>query len=200
MNYPTLHPSVQLAWALANLEANRSNAPRIEPAHFLLACLRIADDAATQEAELVGLSPQLREATADLVQPARRLIGLSEKELTAARRGLARALHRDGALTQVDILHRSEAARDMFVAAARRAVKQNASELTLLHLLSALLDNLPASLIVRLWPMTCLCPGRWPQSRRIAALQRPPWKGWAVILPHWRARAGLRRWLAAKRK
>lgn len=138
-----IHRSVQLAWAIANAEACLSGSLRIEPVHFLLAILKIIDDAFQQEAEELALPPEAIHVIASMGARCRAITGLSDDKITAARRGLHKVLFESGEPGQMRMLHRSEESRDLFQEAARRAIEAGSDELTLVHLLEAIMDSLP---------------------------------------------------------
>src|SRR6184192_3152344 len=87
-----LHPSVQLAWLIANREAALANCTCITPAHVLLGVLKILDDSYDLEAEDANMDARDLEQISDMVRISRSLLQMSKAELTAARRGLHKAL------------------------------------------------------------------------------------------------------------
>jgi ATP-dependent Clp protease ATP-binding subunit ClpC len=139
-----LHSSTQLAWALANLEACRARSEVIAPAHFLLAILKLVDDAFHQDAQHLRLSKASLEELKELIPAARKLTGLDDAAITAARRGLRRMT---GGLEEPDqtrVLHRSPESRELFRRATEQAISDGEAELTILHLLGRLRADLPA--------------------------------------------------------
>lgn len=138
-----IHPSVQVAWAIANAEACLSGNERIEPAHFLLGILKVIDDAFQQDIDKMGYPAEIIHAVSAMAARGRIATGMPDDEITATRRALRRALREMSAPGEMRGLHRSEASRDLFQDAARRAFEDGSDELTVVHLLEELLDNLP---------------------------------------------------------
>ncbi len=87
-----LHPSVRLAWLIANREAALANCTCITPSHVLLGVLKILDDNYDREAEASKLDAQELEEIKEMVGICRPLLQMSESELKAARRGVHQAL------------------------------------------------------------------------------------------------------------
>jgi hypothetical protein len=81
-----IHPSVELAWALANREAQLSGSSRVEPVHFLLAILHIIHDCSLQDAEALGLPRDAIDEIATISKEVRRVVGLPDDRITAMRR------------------------------------------------------------------------------------------------------------------
>ena len=71
------------------------------------------------------------------------LLGMTDEEVTSARRGLRKVLRKDAEPTELCMLHRSPESRFIFQRAGRRALNEGASEVTLAHLFAEILDNLP---------------------------------------------------------
>jgi ATP-dependent Clp protease ATP-binding subunit ClpC len=139
----SVHPSAILTWALASSEACLAGSPRIEPIHFLVAILKIVDDAYQRDVEELNLDPEIIHSLGDAVSQARAALCVSDEEVTEARRGLRGALMDGVSPIPVRRLHRSKASRVLFARAAMRAVEESSAELTVLHLLQELLDHLP---------------------------------------------------------
>lgn len=143
-----LHPSVQLAWALASREARLSGSSSIEPLHFLVAILLIIDDCYLQDAKAMGFPRNALKEIARISEETRKAIGLPEDRITAMRRELTNFLRQAGNIPQPTVLHRSEDSRALFQNAARLAVASGHGTLNMLHLLQALLDHTPTGVEV----------------------------------------------------
>ena len=139
-----VHPSVELAWQIANTEACLAGSLRIEPVHFLLAALKIADDVIDGAAPNLSATPEAQPSTRQIAAECRQLLGLADAELTAARRALRRQLREQGTPRPVRRLHRTDQARELFESAISRMLERGDRALTLLHLLEQLLDELPS--------------------------------------------------------
>ena len=153
-----LHPSMLLAWHIANTEACLSGAQFIEPVHFLLAALMILDDSYAQAAEMLGLPPEALKAVAEVAARARAALEMSDDEVTAARRRLRHDLSQRGEPTPLRQLSRSTESSYLFQKAARRMVRTGGDQLSLSHLLDTLAEDLPAEAApyVRAAPRTSL--------------------------------------------
>src|ERR1043165_9950748 len=143
-----LHPSMLLAWHIANTEACLSGAQFIEPVHFLLAALMILDDSYAQAAEMLGLPPEALKAVAEVAARARAALEMSDDEVTAARRRLRHDLSQRGESPPLRQLSRSTESSYLFQKAARRMVRTGGDQLSL----SPLLDPPPAALPPRAPP------------------------------------------------
>jgi ATP-dependent Clp protease ATP-binding subunit ClpA len=139
-----MHPSAQLAWALASREARAAGSARIEPLHFLAAVLLIADDCFQTEAQTSGLPSGAVEEIKRLGVEARRRLGVSDDRITATRRHLAKSMRRTDHAAEAALLHRSDASRALFHEAVKRARDMGSESLNVLHLLDALLGRMQA--------------------------------------------------------
>ncbi|MBC7912093.1 MAG: ATP-dependent Clp protease ATP-binding subunit [Pyrinomonadaceae bacterium] len=142
-----VHQSVTLAWNIANSEACLSGSGLIEPSHLLLATLRVIDDNYDQAAEKMQLTAEQIASIAAIAAECRALLEMTDEEITAARRALRKALGEDSQPTPIHALQRSTEATYVLQKAARFMVRVGGSELTLAHLLNALLENLPAEAV-----------------------------------------------------
>ena len=149
-----IHSSLQLAWHIANAEACLSGAQFIAPIHFLLAALMIIDDSSAQAAEMLRLSPEALKSVAEVAAECRAMLEMSDDEITAARRSLRQDLSGRGEPSPLHILKRSTESSYLFQKAARRMVETGGDQLSLSHLLDALVEDLPveAALYVRAAP------------------------------------------------
>src|SRR3712207_2803012 len=87
-----LHPSVELAWLIANREAALANCDSVTPPHVLLGVLKILDDNYDREARAFKMDAQELEQIDQMIRISRPLLQMSEAELTGVRRGLHKAL------------------------------------------------------------------------------------------------------------
>lgn len=146
-----LHPSVRLAWLIANREAAFANCTCITPPHVLLGVLKILDDSFDREAEAVNLDAQDMEQINEMVCLSRPLLQMSETELTAARRGLHKALPDNNSgqtPARVRTLPWSGDSIYLHQKVVARAIRHGHRTVTLVHLLEELLENLPPEVVV----------------------------------------------------
>lgn len=143
MTTPRIHPSLQLAWALANREAHFSGSPTIEPLHFLVATLLIIDDCFLRDAEAMGLPSDAIEGIATLSAKARKTIGIPQDRITAMRRELTKSLRQPDHVPEPTVLHRSDKSRALFQDAANQAKGHGDEAVNMLHLLEALFRRMP---------------------------------------------------------
>jgi hypothetical protein len=137
-----LHPSVQVAWALANFDACLGGSPRIEPPHFLLAIVKIVDGLFENAVEALEISREDVREIFKVGNECRVLLKMTDDEITAARRNLNRALRGEQDST-IKALHRSAESRYLFNKAIRRASEAGLDELTIRDLLVEILADLP---------------------------------------------------------
>jgi hypothetical protein len=143
---PELHPSVELAWLIANREAALANCTCITPPHVLLGVLKILDDSYDREAEAVRMNARELERINEMVLISRPLLQMSEAELTAARRGLHTALPDNNSgqtPPRVRVLQWSGDSVYLHQKVVARALNEGQHAITLVHLLEELLENLP---------------------------------------------------------
>ena len=139
----SIHPAVLLAWSIANQEASLAGSSMIEPAHFLLAVLKMLDDAFMDFAQQMGLDRDtIQEVNLD-IQECHKHISLSGDEITKARRSLRKAIAQDQGGYATHMLHRSEASRDIFRQALESVSIEAGNQLRLIHLLLPLLQHPP---------------------------------------------------------
>jgi hypothetical protein len=141
-----VHPSVRLAWIIANREALLGTCDCITPVYVLLGVLKILDDNYDREAEAMHLGAEELQQVNDMIIACRPLLHMSERELTSARRGLHTALHENNGgqmPTRMCMLHWSGDSLYLYQKAAARAFNSKQHSITLLHLLEELLANLP---------------------------------------------------------
>jgi ATP-dependent Clp protease ATP-binding subunit ClpC len=140
------HPSAQLAWAIANAEACQAGSEAVEPIHFLLAVLEVIDEAFYQHAEAMGLSAEDLSSLPPLAREAKELLGLSDAEVTRLRRSLRNTLQQGKPHGHGQMLRRSPGLRDLFGRGGDLAAAAQASSLTMIHVLRALLVDPPANI------------------------------------------------------
>lgn len=139
----SVHPAVLLAWSIANQEASLAGSPTIEPAHFLLAIMKMLDDAFMDFALQMGLDRDtIQEVNVGILE-CRTHISLSGEEITKARRSLRKAISRDEGAYATHMLHRSEASRDIFRTALETVSIEGGDQLRLIHILLPLLQHPP---------------------------------------------------------
>ncbi len=146
-----LHSSVHLAWFIANREAALANCTCITPPHVLLGVLKILDDSFIREAEALNLDAEEVNQINEVARISRLLLQMSESEVTAARRGLHRALPDNNSgqtPSRVRKLPWSGNSLYLHQKMVARALHQGHDTVTLVHLLEELLENLPPEAVV----------------------------------------------------
>lgn len=139
-----IHPSVELAWNIANVEACLAGSPRIEPVHFLLATLIIIDGVFEEIADTMKLSPETIREIFDVAAECRDLLQMSDDEITKARRALRQSLREGVEAEELVTLHRSGESRFIFQRAGRRTIDAGEDRLTMVHLLAEILQHMPS--------------------------------------------------------
>ncbi len=140
-----LAPSLLKLWVLANAEAWYCQASNIEPVHFWLAALKLANPDLAAELFKAGGTP---EDCKELAELANGILGYLEmdaekaKQLRAETRvkllnGRAPRGTPDGTMPY---LHRSESSRRLFEVALEGAAKRNVDELTVTDIIGTLFD------------------------------------------------------------
>lgn len=143
MKVPPLHPSVEVAWALSSVEACGAGSDTIEPAHLLLAVLKVLDEEFPTSMIDADLPDSVRQDIRQDGAAARRLLSLSSSGITNARRALRAHLREGRQPSPSRQLHRSQRTRTLMDQSARRAQAEGARQLNLGHLLLVLIENLP---------------------------------------------------------
>lgn len=138
-----VRPSVLLAWSMANQEACMVGSRNIEPLHFLLAVLKMLDDAFVDQAQQMGIEQDAIRQIMGEIRECRGQVGLSDEEITRARRGVRNLLPSPVSAPVVQMLHRSAESRNLFQDAANMVNEAGENELRLIHFLMALKNNLP---------------------------------------------------------
>lgn len=142
----TLHPSVQLAWAMANAEACASGSSFIELSHFLLAILKIVDNMYDQTADLMQFPPEAHKEISEVALQCRAALKMTDDEITAARRGIRKLLRAETMPDTFRMLHRSAESRYLLQKSVNKAFKAGFDEVSLLYVLEELLMRLPPSI------------------------------------------------------
>lgn len=133
--------TLQLAWALANAEANLASSDLIEPIHFFLAALKIADPDIASSLQGVELAEEDQSALNDCSNHIRSYLELSSARAKNIRRSIRTRLRGkkapQGAMT---VLHRSSDARKLFSKAVQLAAEGCMTEVGVMHLVQALFE------------------------------------------------------------
>jgi ATP-dependent Clp protease ATP-binding subunit ClpA len=121
----SLDTSVQLAWAIANTEANLADDVSIRPVHFLLGVLKLMDPSFASQLDGLDLSEEQRTRLKSLPPRGRQYLEMKPDDITRLRRGIRKKL-RQGKQAHSDIrqLHRSSKSRQVFSRLAQAAVHQ----------------------------------------------------------------------------
>jgi hypothetical protein len=139
-----INDSVQLVWAMANGEAFLAGSTKIEPIHFLLASLLIIDGLFEDAAHALDFTQDSIRSIFNIAAECRSRMKMTDDEITFARRRISKTLRQREGMQDLKMLHRAPESRFMFQRAGRRAQNDGASELTLLYILTEILENLPA--------------------------------------------------------
>jgi len=141
--------SIELVWQLACREAIGGHHEAIEPEHFCMALLKLAE----LPAEQIGrFSPNGVHVANELIRDAeglRHVIGSAGFSSTEVRRQLRKALGKGGAAYDGGEMHRSDDSRALFDDAARLADEAGSEALTPEYLFAALIMK-PTSLIAQI--------------------------------------------------
>lgn len=134
--------SIQLAWAIANLEANLAGATDIQPMHFFLGILKVIDPPFLTQLQKVELTDEQKNDLKKVSKDVRHYLEMSVADVTQLRRSLRHGLRAGHPkVEEVKILHRSPDARTVFEQATGTAAGQGKSVLTALELVKALFDS-----------------------------------------------------------
>jgi ATP-dependent Clp protease ATP-binding subunit ClpA len=127
--------SVQLAWAIANAEANLAGDRLIQPVHMLLGLLKVIDAAFQGQLENVELSEAERSHMLNQVAQVRHYLEMTNGEITKMRRSIRRHI-RDGGQSnsELHMLHRSDPTRAIFQLAAKTAQSRTQSSFSILDM------------------------------------------------------------------
>lgn len=140
----SIHPdaSIQLVWAIANIEANLAGAKDIHPMHFFLGILKVIDPPFLTELQKVDLTEEQKTDLKKVSKDVRHYLEMSVAEVTQLRRSLRQGLRAGRSRPiEVQVLHRSADARKVFEHAAGTTGGKGESVLTALELLKALFDT-----------------------------------------------------------
>jgi hypothetical protein len=134
--------SIQLVWAIANLEANLAGATEIHPMHFFLAILKVIDPPFLAQLQKVDITDEQKDNFKKISKDIRHYLEMSVTDVTKLRRSLRLGL-RGGhpKPKEVKSLHRSSDARTVFNKAADNVSGQGHSVVNALDLVKALFDT-----------------------------------------------------------
>lgn len=132
-------------WNIANAEAWFCQASDIDPVHFWIAALKMADPNIAAAMLEDGMAPEECEAQAKASGLILDYLEMTPDEAAKfRRRQRAKTLHGRAPRGMPDggmpCLHRSESSKRLFSIAVRKAESRNAEELTPMHLLESLFD------------------------------------------------------------
>lgn len=130
--------SIELVWQLAGHEAVAGAFKEIEPEHFLMALLKLAE-MPVAEIEKLGAGTEAVQALTSDVQGVRETLEARGIDSTAVRRALRVALGKGNHKYAGGQMHRAQAARLYFDKAAMLAAEAGSDVLTGRHVLDALL-------------------------------------------------------------
>lgn len=129
---------LMMCWLLANAEAKYLGATEIEPVHFLLALLKVADPTFTQRLEQENFPKGALRSISKEAQELRHYIEVMPEVMTAKRRTLRAKLHQlreNPAITQEGLLHRSPKLKEAFALAQQTTTGDSLSLHQLIHTL-----------------------------------------------------------------
>jgi len=130
--------SIELVWNLAAQEAVASAHGNIEPEHLCEALLKFAELPVEEICKVAG-DPALSRQIGEEVESVREALSQRQVDSTAARRALRSRLGMGSRPYRGGVVHRSQASKDIFEAAARFAHERGADFVCASHLLEALL-------------------------------------------------------------
>jgi len=133
-----LTASIDLVWQLAAREAIAAEFKEIEPEHVFAAVLKFSELPANDLEKLGAGAEAVKVLTAD-VNAVREALGERAIDSTCARRGLRAQLGKGDSPFPGGTIHRSQASRELFDAAAKLAADAGSETLTAKHLLDAIL-------------------------------------------------------------
>lgn len=135
-----LSASIQLIWQLAGQETKTGEFEEIQPEHFCMALLKFAE---LPEAQIIklGLGASAAGALVSEITSLRQVIADAGLDATRVRRGLRARLGKGGCPQHAGKIHRAQATREVFEAAARSAADAGTETLTASHLLTEVLRS-----------------------------------------------------------
>ncbi len=131
---------LQLCWLIANAEAKHLGATEIEPIHFLLAVLKVADPKFPEQLDALNVSSADWASMCREAQSVRNYIDIIPDRVTAKRRRLRARLNSKRVNPPIDkegMLHRSESLKRGFADAIRF---ENGDVLTLYDVVQSLFE------------------------------------------------------------
>jgi hypothetical protein len=135
-----ISPSIELIWQLAGHEAIAGEFKEIQPEHFCLGLLKLAE-LPVQEAAKLGVNEAAAKVLTAEVAAVRSELAKLGIDATQLRRALRGRLGKGGHPYTGGQMHRSQASRDLFEAAARAADQAGSEVLAASHLLEAILKS-----------------------------------------------------------
>ena len=140
-----LDPVLQLVWAMANAEACAAGARRIDPAFFLVALLKVADEGFANRIGEFSLPDSIKAVLRRESMQMRRYLEASPGEIARLRRFCRRQARKEIDKPEVvgseTFLHRTAVSRNLFTKAADNALHLGAESVTPMHLLVALANS-----------------------------------------------------------
>lgn len=129
---------LKLGWAIAEHEASALGADNIEPIHFLLAALKIADPKFPEQLDKLDISSEEWKMMSEEARRLRHWLDVLPDHVKDARRRLRHRLARNAELREtVTSLHRSRKTMAAFYDASRMG---NGAELTLRQVIESMFD------------------------------------------------------------
>ena len=105
---------IQIAWELAAKEASYSGFAEIEPGHFFLSILKLADLADKIGTEYPSLNPEIVSEVTKETEPVRQVFIDMKYDITAVRRSFRELIRKDNIAEDIGVLHRSDESRNLF--------------------------------------------------------------------------------------
>lgn len=130
---------MQLAWAVANAEANMAGDQRIRPQHLLLGVLKVIDADFIGSVRLPEVSAAERESLPRIAAEVCQYLEMGQEQVKAMRRRMRREVRGSAKPNDENaLLHRSDETRAVFEKASEAAAGANAPAISLAHLAEAL--------------------------------------------------------------
>jgi ATP-dependent Clp protease ATP-binding subunit ClpA len=139
--------SLELVWQIAGQEAKASRFGAIEPEHFCMAVMKLAELPVQDAEKIAGGAEAARDLARD-VAAVRDALGVKNIDGKQTRRAIRAKLGKGNAAPDDGRMHRSDASRALFDAAAKLADEGDGDTLTPAHLLEALLTE-PTDMIAQ---------------------------------------------------
>ncbi len=139
--------SLELVWQLAGREAKASRFGAIEPEHFCMAVMKLAELPVQDVEKIAGAVDAAKDLARD-VAAVRDALGDKDIDCKQTRRAIRTKLGKQNAAPDDGRMHRSDASRTLFNAAAKLADEGDGDTLTPAHLLEVLLTE-PTDMIAQ---------------------------------------------------